>query len=380
MVVVSPKVTSGPIVITKGGTYSGNWVSSDPSVPAVMITTDDPVTVQNSQVSGPGNLISIVGKIGANVTIKNVTGTALDPRIAGKQRGAFVTAAIVNSLVVKQCTIIGAKFGVKAFNSTPQVLRVLNNVATNLEDRASDGNGGFETARPELGHFVLFHQIVANQGAEVGWNQVLQTIGQSSIEDVINIYKSQGVAGNQIRVHDNYLQGYSSSTTPRYTGNGLIADGDASSLVTAYVLFQSNQMVHTAGGGIGIGNGHNITARNNRVVSCGQDANGVWYAMPTATAIAIWNYYKAPNFYSNVITSTGGGMVVPVAQGTFAASNTFTNAVDTQDTSNSIAGNHFTDPCMVKGAINLAAETAEWSSWQTKLQTNGEILGDQHSH
>ncbi|MFC4456243.1 NPCBM/NEW2 domain-containing protein, partial [Deinococcus sonorensis] len=49
---------SGPLVITKGGTYTGNWQSNDPSVPVITIKTSEPVIIENSTLRGRGNLVA----------------------------------------------------------------------------------------------------------------------------------------------------------------------------------------------------------------------------------------------------------------------------------------------------------------------------------
>ena len=50
-------VYSGPIVITSGGTYSGNWQSNNPNVAAVTISTTAPVIINNSNIQSKGDLI-----------------------------------------------------------------------------------------------------------------------------------------------------------------------------------------------------------------------------------------------------------------------------------------------------------------------------------
>lgn len=45
---------SGPVVITKGGTYTGNWESRDTNVPAIEVNTDQPVVIINSNIRGAG--------------------------------------------------------------------------------------------------------------------------------------------------------------------------------------------------------------------------------------------------------------------------------------------------------------------------------------
>ncbi len=366
-----------PITITEGGTYSGNWISSDPNIPAVSVTTDAAVVIQNSTVQGSGNLIQITGITGANVTVQNVTGAGIDSHIIGRVRGAFVRAALVNSLIVENCTMTGTAFGIQVSSSVASTLRIVRNKGVNLEDRASAGIAGLQATRPQLGHFVVLHNMITPNGAEIAWNQLQQTIGQSSTEDAINIYDSQGTSTNPIIVHDNYMEGYSSSTTPTYTGNGLISDGDSTNM-SAYILFQANQMVHMAGGGVAIANGHDVTAVGNRVVSCGIDRAGQWYSRTGTVAIALWNFYGAPKFYNNIISQTTGGLVSPDSNGRPIKSDFFVNSADAIESSNSIAGNLFDDPCIVHGAIDSSAEDRERVFWANKLTASSILIGDQH--
>ena len=366
------------IVITAGGVYSGNWASNDPDTPAVTIHTDQPVTLRNAVISGRGDLISVSGVAqGANVTLQNVTGTALDPTVAGRQRGSFITAQDISALRVTKCSMFGVSYGIRVLSSTLTTLDLSKNIARELEDRASDGHGGLQTTRPSLGHFIFLNGVLAPNGAEIAWNQVVDTIGGSSTEDVINVYKSQGYPAATIRVHDNYLEGYSSTTTPSYTGTGIISDGDSHQPVTAYVTFENNQMVHTAGSGVEIATGHDILARNNRVVSCGLDAGGKWFAMPFVNAVVFWNYYGAPEFNNNVITGTRGGVVRPDAQGKPMIADLYVRAPDL-NASDQSSGNPFNDPCFVNGSLHLQAEEDERTLWRTKLAAANITPGDQH--
>ena len=371
----SESAKSGPITITAGGTYSGNWVSNDPSIPAVLITTDQPVVIQNSTVSGPGNLIVLNGKTMADLTVRNVTGTGMDARVAGQARGGFLRAYSFKSLVVQNCTITGTSFGVSAGYGTAQTVEITNNKGSGLEDRASDGKGGFLTTRPELGHFIQLSKLSAPNGAEIAWNALTQVIGQTSTEDPINIYLSQGGNGRPIDVHDNYMEGNSSPAKPTYSGNGIMTDGDSTGN-TAWVLIQANEIVHTAGSGIAIATGHDITAQANRVVSCGKDAAGNTYTQYAAAAVTIWNYYGAPGFYNNSIATTTGGLVAVTQNGASTVNDIAAISVDSTDT---IAGNDFTDPCMgTGGTLTLAAEDQERTYWANKLKANAVVLGDQH--
>ncbi len=374
----APAATShavSPFVITHGGTYSGSWTSNDPAVPAVAVETDEPVVIENSTITGRGDLIRITGTAGAHVTLQNISATGLDPHTAGQQRGAFVRALTMASLSVEHCSMMGTRDGIVVETSQPRSLLIRNNSAMNLEDRASDGAGGFQNARPDLGHFVLLRAVSAINGAEISWNQVIQTMGQSSTEDGIDLYNSQGTATSPVDIHDNYFDGASSPAASAYSGSGLLADGDSMEPVSAYAVFEDNQVVHTQGGGVMIAGGHDILARGNRVVSCGQNGDGSWYALTQVTAVSLWNFYGAPSFFNNTITATGGGLVVPGPDGTPATSDIYANPTDIAQ-GNTVAGNHFTDPCLTAAGLNRSAESAERAAWTQKLNASGNSPGN----
>ncbi|MFK7604419.1 NPCBM/NEW2 domain-containing protein, partial [Deinococcus sp. SM5_A1] len=78
---------SGPLVITKGGTYRGNWESMNPNVPAVFIQTSEPVVIEGSNLRGRGNLIR-GWKV--NLTVRNSNGYGMNPNVSGAYAGRFV--------------------------------------------------------------------------------------------------------------------------------------------------------------------------------------------------------------------------------------------------------------------------------------------------
>ena len=82
-------VYSGPIVITSGGTYSGNWQSDNPDVAAVTIRTTAPVIIENSNLLGKGNLIETAAAH-VDLTVRNSRGYGLNPGVAGRVPGRFL--------------------------------------------------------------------------------------------------------------------------------------------------------------------------------------------------------------------------------------------------------------------------------------------------
>jgi hypothetical protein len=208
----------------------------------------------------------------------------------------------------------------------------------------------------------------------------MQTMGQSSTTDVINIYGSQGASGFPIRVHDNYIQGSSSPAEPTFHGVGIITDGSPAEPVTAFARFEDNQIVHTAGSGVSIDIGHDITAIGNRVVSCGRDASGNWYAAHFANAASIWDYYATgPTlFYNNSVAGTAGGLVRPNSEDAPVIADFWASDTDMTYPGNSVGENDFSDPCFSGGSLNLAAESAEAAYWTQKVAAANQLIGDQH--
>ena len=316
--------TSSPIVISHGGTYSGNWRNEDPGRPAITIQTNEPVTIKNATVASRGTLIQISAVPGgANVTVDNVSATALDPGMPGKQRGAFLSAASPRSLRVTNCTIIGASFGIRVVGGHPYPLIIQQNLARELDDRASDGRGGFLPQRPDLGHFIFLNGVQAPQGADISWNEDDQTVGRSSEEDVINIYKSQGTPSAPILVHDNLIEGYTYACAFQTGIHSRHHCRRQQGRRTFDSVRGLRVELHCARRGIGsLHRGWSrCLASDNHVVSCGKDENGAWIVAPYANAAVVWNEYGSPDFAHNEIVGTKGGLVHPDQDGKATPSN-----------------------------------------------------------
>lgn len=380
-VLVSSTIDPTAITITSGGTYSGNWSSNDPKVPAVTILTNEPVVLKNSTLTSRGDLIHIYGSGGgANVTIENVTGTALDPGVAGAVKGMFVAGENMSYLSVTHCTIHNPSFGVYVASSKLTSLTIRDNTADNLDDRKSDGDGGFLLNQRVLGHFIQFNAVSLPNGGEIAWNEMINSDGKASIEDIINIYQSQGSKVQPILIHDNYLQGaFATGLTISYTGSGIQMDGDSidPSAASGFVQIQNNTIVHLAGPAISIAAGHDISVTGNRIVSCGKDSSGNWIDAPWTDVLVMSNYYSTNQYFNNYMANNSGGMVRPDPNGNPAASDIY--APSASKSLNDVVGtNVFEEPCLVGSSLDLAAESTEWKRWLGTVTAAAELLGDQH--
>jgi hypothetical protein len=379
-VLVTSAANPSAIKITSGGVYSGNWTSKDPSVPVVTIITNEPVTIRNSTVSGPGELIVIYGSHeGADVTIDNVTGTATDPGIAGKAKGKFVDAQVVSRLSVTHCTLHKASFGVYVAASTLESILIKDNMADDLDDRKSDGNGGYLLNQRTLGHFIQLNRVSLPNGGEIAWNQMINTDREASTEDIFNFYESRATQNKVLLVHDNYLEGaFAAGQTTTYTGGGIQFDGDSSdsSIANGFIKVSENTVVHTAGFGISIAAGHDITVTRNRIVSCGKDRTGKWIARPDSTALGMWNYYQTTQYFNNYMVDNSGGLIRPDDRENPVPGDVSAPSAS-KELNNVIGTNIFEQPCLSNEKL-LAAEAAEKTRWLASVSVAGEAIGDQH--
>jgi hypothetical protein len=316
-----PKVPPNPdgIFITKGGTYSGNWSSDNPNVAAVIIETTEPVTIVNSTIQSRGDLI-VTSLDHTDVTLDNVTGTALNPNIAGRAPGRFLDDFHYDNIVVKNCTLNGTSgilLDTYIGNGTSSdSIKILNNTATNIDGRHSDGAGGFvtfdtrtnkSTRVTEQGYEdVQFLQIAKSHnvpGVEVAGNHVVNEPGLSRVEDVISIYQSGGTSASRINIHDNYIKGaYNVAPWQRdysdalydyhfaYSGGGIMLGdgGNSSSTVPAFVNTYNNTVIDTTNYGLAITSGHDLQIYANKVSSTGLLPDGR-VVVNQNLGIGIWN-------------------------------------------------------------------------------------------
>ncbi len=138
-------VYSGPIVITSGGTYSGNWQSNNPDVAAVTIRTTAPVIIDNSNIQSKGNLIE-TAVADVDLTVQNSRGYGLNPGVAGRVPGRFLDAYKFDNIVVKNNYLQStASIELRSYNgnhTTSDTVKILNNQVLNIDGRKSDGAGG----------------------------------------------------------------------------------------------------------------------------------------------------------------------------------------------------------------------------------------------
>lgn len=328
-----PAAETGPIVITRGGTYRGSWTSDDANVPVIKIATREPVIIEHSQLHGRGTLIDASGG-GANVTIRNTIGVGLNPNIADRSAGRFFTADEIASIVIEQCELDGTA-GIYIHRHADGValkLRITGNIARNIDGRKSDGHDGYRMfnrrtrvndGRVEEGfdivQFVQLDGVTALEDAEIAWNHVINEPGRSRVEDNISIYESSGTETSPLLIHDNCIDGAYTIDPARasgtadgwredwdYSGGGImLGDGPAKTLATAagHARAERNVIIATSNYGIAIAAGHDLNIAGNTVLASGLLLGGQRIAAQNV-GIYVWDTAQGksrtpPTFFAN---------------------------------------------------------------------------------
>ena len=349
---------SEPIVIRQGGTYSGNWQSLSPDVPAISIETSEPVIIENSRIRSAGTLIQTMGAL-ANLTVRNTSGYALNPNRVDLYPGRFLDAEQFVNVALENNYMEGTSgiylYDYRGDGSHSQTVKVVRNKALNIDGRYSDGNGGYQSG-PGDHYAVQFFQINGAwnlSGAEVAWNEVINEPGTSRVEDNVSIFSSSGTAASPFQIHNNYIQGaYPADpyNDADYSGGGIMLSDVGASYIRAF----DNQIVSTANYGVAISSGHDNAFYNNRIVSCGRFADGRMIPSQNVGAY-IWNFDDDLAFQRN----EGWGNVIGWMNADGRNDWWVPDAALWSSNSN------------WPGAISAATEAAEYQLWLQKLADNG---------
>jgi len=365
-------VSNGPLVINTGGTYSGNWTSTDPNTPAVTIATSSPVTILNSYITGPGDLISGSNVRNYDVTVKNCYGNGVNPNVNNLVKGYFVKLPHVINLDVENCQVQSTGGGVLFDQySNPagasNTVKIKCNRFINMDARYSNGTGGYQATGHIAYHTILISNANTsnNPVVEIAWNEMINMPWMSAGEDVINIHAACGTSSSHMLIHDNYIYGAwpTNPLTEVYSGGGIITDGwstDTAATATAFLEVYNNQIVATDHYGLGILSGHDNNFHDNRVIASGKLQDGTW-AYGSNVGLQGYNSSNQPgsvyfnNSMSNILV---GWMTSSGRNDWFCPAVTLSNI--TQWTS---------------GGPTLQDEANEYQLWLQKLQTSGTTVG-----
>jgi hypothetical protein len=372
---------SGPVTITQGGTYSGNWKSTDPQTSAVTIATTEPVVIQNSYVTGPSDLIDDP-YYGNQLTVKNVIGIGVNANVRGQANGVFVDAQNPALLDVEHCYFESVRFGVyvRGYGGNrdgTETVTILNNRGRNMLGLESDGNNGYLPGESlwQWAHAVQLSNVTSVPGIQIAWNEIVNYPFQSLVNENINMYDAGGTASSPAETHDNYIQGAYAydPVVDSYNGGGFTTDGSGSDTVATAAAFNNvynNQIVGTVNIGIEFGAGHDNAAYNNRVISSGLLSNGT-KIFAQNVGLSLYDVYgniqNGSMYNNNMDGNTVGWMcwAARCAWDGYRNDEYFPSNNSYYSTNQSISAN----------PISLQTERAEYPAWLAKVSANGMVIG-----
>ena len=375
----------GPIIIDKGGTYSGNWESLDPDVPTVQIKTDEPVTIEYSNIRGKGRLIEVAWNH-ARLTVRHSRAEGLNPGVRGRIQGRFIQTYNNDSLVVEHNEVVGT-LGMH-FNTYrgdrggQQTIRVKYNRFTNMMGQASDGQGGYLSGNTlgqqvEFANLIQLYEARDVPGIEIAWNEVISEPRKSRVEDVINFCRSGGAPDSWAEVHNNYIQGGHAyePADATFTGAGINSGDCFDGTLFGSVRVHDNQLVSFASGGIGSPPGPRYDVFNNRVVSSGRLADGT--LLPRGFGLTVWDptgnskgRYTDRPVHDNVV-----GVMHLGSEGLYRCDGWWPEESRLPDGSDVWCKSGWFNNVSLPDPITLETEAAEWTRWQQKLAAGGVKIG-----
>ena len=272
----------GPIKITTGGTYTGSYQSNNASVPAVTISTTQPVTLSRMHIIAKGIGVWAYDTKGTRLTIVDSVFDQINPGAVVNHRAVEVNQPASFVFEHNQLTDTdGVEIhGLRSLQVNP--LRVNYNLAINIGryPHPTDGNCCVQ--------FLQLDNVITPAG-EAQWNHTQNLPGQSGVEDNIDLYQSGGTdSAHPFDIGHNLIDGaYPRTDDPDFTGGG-INPGDNNG---AYALVHENTVVSTTNYGVA-GHGVENYATNNLLVNDGveQDSSfgqAVIAGGPTATPAGV---------------------------------------------------------------------------------------------
>jgi hypothetical protein len=319
----SPITVNASYIAANGSVITGNYQGTTTQA-AITIATTSPVTIINSNLSGPGNLIQATAG-GANITVKNTQGYGTNPNVKGAVKGIFLYVSSFANINMTNNNITGVRIGF--YNSSyvgnktaSNTLIIDNNVFLNMDARPSNGNNGYISSGQYNVQAIHTGNIYGLPNVDIGWNEIMNTAGQSASGALIELNETSGTSSSPISVHNNYISG-AFPTLPGsdlYAFGGIAVNGasnDTATTASSFINIANNNVVATANYGIAIQAGHDVTVTGNRVVSSGYLPNGTtFYPMSTygdaAGAVNV-NVYNQPTtvFFNNNVTNNVLGLV-----------------------------------------------------------------------
>ena len=355
-----------PLVIIKGGHYSGSYKGTKDSA-AIWIWTNDTVWIDNAIVlTDAGGGIRMSG--GTKVIITNITVKGIKPD-ATHQYGRAIDNYMPAYFYMKGFDIDstgGILFDHSRPGSSP-LIQVYNGKIKNTLRLKGDGTGGGLRAGMQFN--TVRNMNPTSEAAWIEWNN---TPGRSCVEDNFNFYNS-----SNFTLHDFCIKGAYPYpvTASSYSGSGVTSDGspqEGNAKATATHNFEvyNGTIISTCNAAANIAAGYNVNFHDLKIVSSGMlpdgtKSNRFW------SGTCIFNGGKYPDsiFYNNSIKNCTIGFVNNGNEN-YPYSGRQDENKDRNVNKMPIGGNAF-----LNNPITLGLEKTYYELWQAKVSAQGITLG-----
>lgn len=220
---------------SQGSRYTGSYKKSSP----IEYVNKSNIVIEGMEFS-PSNTYAIVLWNCKNVVIKNCKFTSA-PNI----RAVYIEKG--DNVTIVDCTFEDVYEGVLVERSTNNI-KVEHNNFKNIRGKL-DGGAYFATA-------VQFNRV-SGSGNSISYNAIENIQGQSSPEDIINLFASNGTPSSPIMVRENWLRGGG----PNLSGGGINLGDHGGS----YQIAEKNILVNPGQYGMAISGGHDMIIRDNKI-------------------------------------------------------------------------------------------------------------------
>lgn len=226
---------------------------------------------------------------------KNLSNQTISNETISNSIGHCISLTNCSNITIRNCLLGPAlKNGVYLYNCTN--IRVTNctmsSVSTGISANLSSGikityNNIKNIQGPyPQGQMAQFNEV-SGGGNMINYNVVENIAGQSYPEDAINIYKSNGIAGDPIQVIGNRIRGGG----PSISGSGIMTGDQGGS----YILVKDNILVNPGSYGITIASGNHISIKNNKIFGKKQTFTDV--------GLSVWNQYYYDCFSDTIMNN-----------------------------------------------------------------------------
>lgn len=250
------------LTYSQGSRYTGTYKKSEPLV----YKNQKNLVIEGVEINATDSYCIVLWNC-KNVIIKNSKFTsAPNKRAIYIERGANVT--------VTDSYFENVYEGILADRSVGNI-KVEYNDFKNIRGQL-DGGSYFVNA-------VQFN-TVSGSGNSISYNSIENIQGESSPEDIINLYASSGTPESPIMIKGNWLRGGG----PNPSGGGILLGDHGGS----YQIAEDNILVNPGQYGMGIAGGTNMTLRKNKIYSKRQSFTNV------GLSIVNWTQSKTGKSYN----------------------------------------------------------------------------------